>query len=112
VDINTVTLQDDFNRGETYSITVRNTIFVHGLWAHEFGEGLVCQEDARECTSHVQRTMFVLYCYGSVWQPMFDDMQQNVKSICFHEGLSTKAELLDIHRDNKHLICVVDDLMS
>jgi septin family protein len=23
--------------------------------------------------------MFVLYCYGSVWQHMFDDMQQNVK---------------------------------
>lgn len=49
-------MQDDFNRGETYSITVRNTIIVHGLRAHEFGEDLVRQEDVRECTSHVQRT--------------------------------------------------------
>ena len=55
---------------------------------------------------------FVLYCYGSVWQPMFDDMQQNVKSICFHEGLPTKAKLLDIYRDNVHFICALDDLMS
>lgn len=55
---------------------------------------------------------FVLYCYGSVWQPIFDDMQKNVKNICFHEGLPTKAELLDIHRDNGHFICVLDDLMS
>ena len=55
---------------------------------------------------------FVLYCYGSVWQPIFDDMQQNVKSICFHEGFHTKAKLLDIHRDNGYFICVLDDLMS
>ena len=55
---------------------------------------------------------FVLYCYRSVWQPIFDDMQQNVKNICFHEGVPTKAELLDIHRDNEHFICVLDDLMS
>ena len=55
---------------------------------------------------------FVLYCYGSVRQPIFDDMQQNVKNICFHEGLPTKAELLDIHRENEHFICVLEDLMS
>jgi hypothetical protein len=55
---------------------------------------------------------FVLYFYGSVWQPMFDDMQHNVKNICFHEGLPTKSELLDIYRDNGHFICVLDDLMS
>jgi hypothetical protein len=55
---------------------------------------------------------FVLYCYGSVWQPMFDDIQHNVKNICFHEDLPTKAELLDIYRDNGHFICVLDDLMS
>ena len=55
---------------------------------------------------------FVLYWYRSVWQLMFDDMQQNVKSICFHEGLPIKVELLDIHRDNGHFICDLDDLMS
>ena len=37
---------------------------------------------------------------------------QNVKNICFHEGLPTKAELLNIYRDNGHFICVFGDLMS
>ena len=35
----------------------------------------------------------------------------NRRKLCFHEVLPTKAELLDIHRDNGHFICLLD-LMS
>lgn len=49
----TVTMQDDFNRDETYPITVGNAVLVHGLQTHEFREDLVRQENVRECTSHV-----------------------------------------------------------
>lgn len=57
--------------------------------------------------------VYILYCYGSVWQHMFDDMKQTVENINFHEGLPTKIELIEIHKDNNgHFICVLDDLMS
>lgn len=55
----------------------------------------------------------ILYCYGSVWQPIFDEMEKVVNNINFHKGLPTKDELVEIHdNDERHFICVVDDCMN
>lgn len=55
----------------------------------------------------------VIYCYGSVWQPIFNEMENSVKNISFHKGLPTKDDLVEIHdSDKRHFICVVDDCMN
>lgn len=58
--------------------------------------------------------LYILYCYGSVWQNIYDDMLKHIKHLTFHEGLPSKAELIDIHKDvnGGHFICIFDDLMS
>lgn len=55
----------------------------------------------------------ILYCYGSVWQPLFSEMQHSIKRIVFHEGVPSKDYLMELRGDDKeHMICVLDDLLQ
>ena len=51
----------------------------------------------------------ILYCYG-VWQDLFEDMEEKVPGITFHEGLPNSDTLNDISTNGKHNIIVIDDL--
>ena len=55
---------------------------------------------------------YILYCYASVWQSKFSEMLKTIKNIHFQEGLPTETDLMSLRKDNKHFICVMDDLMS
>jgi len=53
-----------------------------------------------------------LYCYGSVWQPIFTEMQRSIKNITFHKGIPSRDDLMEIRGDSRdHFICVLDDLL-
>ena len=55
----------------------------------------------------------ILYCYGSIWQAVFDEMTKSVENITFHKGLPSNEELLEIHSSDKtHFICIIDDCMG
>lgn len=78
---------------------------------------LVCGPSNSGKTSFVERLlenaslMFktppksILYCYGSVWQPIFDEMEKCVKNIRFFKGLPTEDEFLDIRDSGENSIC-------
>ena len=51
----------------------------------------------------------VLYCYG-VYQPLFDEMSDNITNISFHKGLPN--ELDSFAKDSKHSLVILDDLMD
>lgn len=53
----------------------------------------------------------ILYCYGSVWQSIFSDMENQISNISFHSGLPNESELMDLANEKSHFICVLDDLM-
>lgn len=53
----------------------------------------------------------ILYCYGSVWQPIFSKMQHDIDNITFYEGLPGQQHLLEVAKNKKHFICVLEDLM-
>ena len=50
----------------------------------------------------------ILYCYG-IYQPLFDDMKQNIPHLIFHQGLPDKEEM---EQFAGHTLLVLDDLMS
>lgn len=53
----------------------------------------------------------ILYCYGSVWQPLFSEMKHTIGNIIFHKGLPKEEELLELSSEQSFFICVLDDLM-
>ncbi len=53
-----------------------------------------------------QRT---LYCYG-IYQPLYDEMKDNLSNFTLHEGLPTKDELENYTADRKHKLIILDDL--
>lgn len=54
----------------------------------------------------------IIYCYGSTWQPIFDEMMNDIPTITFKEGLPTKEDLVSYTTDQKHTCLVLDDLMK
>lgn len=52
----------------------------------------------------------ILYCYG-VWQSLFNEMENNIKNLVFHEGVPS-SEQIEEFSDNNHNIVVLDDLMD
>jgi hypothetical protein len=52
----------------------------------------------------------ILYCYG-VWQDLFNEMEQKLANIHFHEGLP-KVEQIDSFVTDEHNIIILDDLMN
>ena len=51
----------------------------------------------------------ILYCYGA-WQELFEDMEENVPNLEFHDGLPDKSLLNDIAANGKHNLIIIDDL--
>ena len=51
----------------------------------------------------------VLFCYN-IWQPLFDEMQKEITTINFMEGLPTEEDILKLSENKNHSICVLDDL--
>lgn len=53
----------------------------------------------------------ILYCYG-VWQKLFDEMQENIPQLTFHEGLPS-AERINAFTaaSDHHRLIILDDMM-
>jgi len=52
------------------------------------------------------------YSYGSVWQPVFTEMQHSIDNIYFHKGIPSREDLAEIcGGNNRHFICVLNDLL-
>ena len=53
----------------------------------------------------------IIHCYGSPWQPLFDELQEVLKEkITFQEGIPAEQVLLKFSNHGKHFLCVLDDL--
>lgn len=52
----------------------------------------------------------ILYCY-SVYQPLFDEMEQEIENISFNEGLPSQEQIDDMASTECHNLLVVDDLV-
>ena len=53
----------------------------------------------------------VLYCCGSTWQTIFDQLIDNVPNITFKEGLPSEEELKSFSHGHIHTCLVLDDFM-
>jgi len=53
----------------------------------------------------------VIYCYGSTWQPIFDEMLNDKPDMTFREGLPSVEELETFTTGEKHTCLILDDLM-
>ena len=51
-----------------------------------------------------------IVCY-SMWQNLYDEMQNGIKNIQFYQGLPFMQELNDRGDEGGHKILVLDDLM-
>lgn len=54
----------------------------------------------------------IVYCYGSSWQSIFDDMLKSKPNMIFKEGLPTEDELGLLSNNQEHSCLVLDDLMT
>ncbi|MEW8544160.1 MAG: hypothetical protein AB2693_11555 [Candidatus Thiodiazotropha sp.] len=54
----------------------------------------------------------ILYCYGSAWQPVFDEMLEKVPNIRFKEGLPSEEEIRKLTSERNHTCLILDDLAS
>lgn len=53
----------------------------------------------------------IRYYYG-IWQEMFDEMQDVIEGLSFHEGLPDEDELLSFTSSNEHTCVILDDVMD
>jgi hypothetical protein len=53
----------------------------------------------------------ILYCYG-VYQPLYNEMEQNIPNIVFNEGLPHPCTINEWTYDRKHVLIVIDDLID
>ena len=54
----------------------------------------------------------IVYCHGSSWQRIFDDMLKSKPNIVFKEGMPTENELELLSKDPGHSCLILDDLMT
>lgn len=54
----------------------------------------------------------IVYCHGSSWQPLFDDMHKFKPDMIFKEGLPTDREMELLSNDSGHSCLILDDLMT
>ena len=52
----------------------------------------------------------IVYCYGSSWQPVFDEMLKIKPNMIFKEGLPSEDELSLLSNPQEHSCLVLDDL--
>ena len=77
----TITLISPSNGGKT--------TFVYRLLQHSNG-------------MFTERVSKILYCYGSAWQKMFDEMQEKIPNITFKEGLPSSEDLQELTSEGRH----------
>ena len=53
----------------------------------------------------------VVYCYGSTWQPLFDEMIDKITNISFRESIPSSEEIEMITKNEPHTCLILDDLM-
>ena len=53
----------------------------------------------------------IMFCYA-VWQPLYDEMEQNIPNITFHQGLPTQIELNEFTTDDCHKLIIFDDMIN
>lgn len=54
----------------------------------------------------------IVYCHGSSWQSIFDDMLKSKPNMVFKEGLPTDDEFDLLSKDKRHTCLILDDLMT
>jgi hypothetical protein len=74
------------------------SVYVSKLLKHS---AYIFEEDYEGC----------LYCY-SVSQPLFEEMNQQIPNIEFHEGLPSLEKIKDFTRNKKHSLLILDDLQG
>lgn len=52
----------------------------------------------------------IIYCYGSRWQPIFDELQVTIPNIVFKDGLPTEEEIESYSKHENSTCFVFDDL--
>ena len=78
-----------------------------GCGKTRFTKKLIDHKDSMFLTNPPKK---ILYCYGA-WQPLFDEIEQTVDNVLFHEGLPT-FEYIKEYADSQHLLIIFDDLMN
>lgn len=53
----------------------------------------------------------ILFCY-TVYQPLYAEMEQNIKNITFHQGVPTHDDLRKFAKPGHHYCLVLDDLQQ
>ena len=53
----------------------------------------------------------ILYAYG-MWQPLFEQMEMEIKNITFFHGIPDKKVLESFAKDYSNILLVLDDVMS
>ena len=54
----------------------------------------------------------ILYCYGSTWQPVFDEMLKSIPNINSKEDIPTENDLKELTSNTHHTCLVLDDLAT
>lgn len=54
----------------------------------------------------------ILYCYSSTYQPIFDQMKQDIPEISFCEGMPNSEHIDTLTHSGQSSILVLDDMMS
>lgn len=52
----------------------------------------------------------IIYCYG-VHQPLFDEIEQHISNLEFHQGIPSNETIQDFTSDRQHTLIILDDLM-
>lgn len=52
----------------------------------------------------------ILYCYG-IHQPLFDEKEQHISNLEFHQGIPSNETIQDFTSDRQHTLIILDDLM-
>ena len=54
----------------------------------------------------------ILYCYGSAWQPIFDEMLKSIPNIGFKDGFPDDSDLNSLTSQKLHSCLILDDLAT
>ena len=80
-----------------------------GTGKTHFLHSLLSKADTYFSTKSGENIKKIVYCYGSVWQPIFDRMVE--KGIILHKGLPDNIKFL-FKEDERPGIIILDDLQS
>ena len=74
------------------------------------GKTTFCYQLMRESTQmFTQPVHKILYCYG-VYQNLYEEMEQIIPNLEFHEGLPSQSKINELTQDMNHNLVILDDL--